>query len=99
MEEIRGIAMNLRPAVLDDLGAASAVSWFCREFAQSYPTLTLREAVAVVDADIPERLRTAVVPSLQEPLNNLAEHAQARSGEHTSELQSPFNLVCRPLLA
>ncbi|TLZ34086.1 MAG: hypothetical protein E6K25_00585 [Gammaproteobacteria bacterium] len=78
MEEIRGIAMNLRPAVLDDLGAASAVSWFCREFAQSYPSLTLREAVAVVDADIPERLSTAVFRSLQELLNNVAKHAQAR---------------------
>ncbi len=78
MEEIRGIAMNLRPAVLDDLGAASAVSWFCREFAQSYPDLTLREAVAVVDADIPERLSTSVFRSLQELLNNVAKHAQAR---------------------
>jgi signal transduction histidine kinase len=78
MEEIRGIAMNLRPAVLDDLGAASAVSWFCREFAQSYPGLTLREAVAVVDADIPERLSTSVFRSLQELLNNVAKHAQAR---------------------
>jgi signal transduction histidine kinase len=77
MEEIRGIAMNLRPAVLDDLGAASAVSWFCREFAQSYPGLTLREAVAVVDADIPERLSTSVFRSLQELLNNVAKHAQA----------------------
>jgi signal transduction histidine kinase len=77
MEEIRSIAMNLRPAVLDDLGAASAVSWFCREFAQSYPNLTLREAVAVVDADVPERLSTAVFRSLQELLNNVAKHAQA----------------------
>lgn len=78
IEETRGIAMNLRPAVLDDLGAASAVSWFCREFAQSYPSLTLREAIAVVDADIPERLSTAVFRSLQELLNNVAKHAQAR---------------------
>ena len=77
MEEIRGIAMNLRPAVLDDLGAASAVSWFCREFAQSYPTLSMRETVAVADADIPERLSTAVFRSLQELLNNVAKHAQA----------------------
>jgi signal transduction histidine kinase len=78
MEEIRGIAMNLRPAVLDDLGAASAVSWFCREFAQTYPNLTLHEVVSVVDSDIPERLATSVFRSLQELLNNVAKHAQAR---------------------
>ena len=77
LEELRGIAMNLRPAVLDDLGAASAVSWFCREFAQSYPTLQLHEAVSVRDADVPERLGTTVFRSVQELLNNVAKHAQA----------------------
>src|SRR6516164_3869454 len=77
LEELRGIAMNLRPPVLDDLGAASAVSWFCREFAQSYPTLQLHEAVSVRDADVPERLGTAVFRSVQELLNNVAKHAQA----------------------
>ena len=69
--------MNLRPPVLDDLGAASAVSWFCREFAQSYPTLQLHEAVSVRDADVPERLGTTVFRSVQELLNNVAKHAQA----------------------
>jgi signal transduction histidine kinase len=77
LEELRSIAMNLRPAVLDDLGAASAVSWFCREFAQSYPTLQLHEAVSVSDADVPERLGTTVFRSVQELLNNVAKHAQA----------------------
>jgi len=69
--------MNLRPPVLDDLGAASAVSWFCREFAQSYPALQLQESVSVSDADVPERLGIAVFRSVQELLNNVAKHAQA----------------------
>lgn len=77
LEELRGIAMNLRPAVLDDLGAASAISWFCREFTQSYPALELQEAVSVSDADVPERLGTTVFRSVQELLNNVAKHAQA----------------------
>ena len=77
LDELRSIAMNLRPAVLDDLGAASAVSWFCREFAQSYPALQLHEAVSVRDADVPERLGTAVFRSVQELLNNVAKHSQA----------------------
>jgi signal transduction histidine kinase len=77
LEELRGIAMDLRPAVLDDLGAASAVSWFCREFSQSYPTLQLHEQVLVRDADVPERLGTTVFRSVQELLNNVAKHAQA----------------------
>lgn len=78
MDDLRTIAMNLRPAVLDDLGAVSAVSWFCRQFAHNYPGLLLREQVSVGDADVPERLSTAVFRSLQEMLNNVAKHAQAR---------------------
>jgi len=78
LEELRGIAMNLRPAVLDDLGAASAVSWFCREFARSYPALEVEGAVSVKDAEVPDRLGTAVFRSVQELLNNVAKHAGAR---------------------
>jgi signal transduction histidine kinase len=78
MDELRTIAMNLRPAVLDDLGAVSAVSWFCRQFGQNYPALALREQLSVADADVPERLSTAVFRSLQEMLNNVAKHARAR---------------------
>lgn len=78
LDDLRTIAMNLRPPVLDDLGAVSAVSWFCRQFSQSYPELLLREQVSVGDADVPERLSTAVFRSLQEMLNNVAKHAQAR---------------------
>ena len=78
MDELRTIAMNLRPPVLDDLGAVSAVSWFCRQFTQSYPQLLLRQNLSVGDADVPERLSTAVFRSLQEMLNNVAKHARAR---------------------
>ena len=79
MQDLRDIAMDLRPAVLDDLGAASAVSWFCRQFAVSYPTLQVSERLSVVDADIPQRLATTVFRSLQELLNNVAKHSQARA--------------------
>jgi signal transduction histidine kinase len=78
LAELRSIAMNLRPQVLDDLGAASAVAWFCREFSQSYPTLAVRESIGVVDVDIPDRLGTTVFRSVQELLNNVAKHARAR---------------------
>ena len=79
MQDLRDIAMDLRPAVLDDLGAASAVSWFCRQFAVSYPTFQVSERLSVVDADIPQRLGTTVFRSLQELLNNVAKHSQARA--------------------
>ena len=75
--ETRGIAMNLRPTVLDDLGAASAIGWLCREFRQTYPSIRLHVRVEVEDRDIPDRLATTLFRSVQELLNNVAKHAKA----------------------
>src|SRR5688572_14659507 len=79
INELRLIAMNLRPAVLDDLGAASAVAWFCREFSETYPDINTSLELRVSDADVPGRLGTAVFRSLQELLNNVAKHSKART--------------------
>ncbi len=37
VREIRRIQMNLRPAILDDLGILATISWFCREFEATHP--------------------------------------------------------------
>jgi len=31
IEEVRRIAMDLRPSTLDDMGILATISWFCRE--------------------------------------------------------------------
>lgn len=76
-EQIREIAMNLRPTVLDDMGASSAVAWLCRQFAEIYPTLAVVTELSAGDGDIPDRLSTAIYRSTQELLNNVAKHAEA----------------------
>lgn len=77
-EGIRAISMNLRPKVLDDLGAASAVQWFCRDFAEIYPSIVVHATLSARDRDVPDRLATVVYRCVQELLNNVAKHAQAR---------------------
>jgi signal transduction histidine kinase len=76
---IRAISLNLRPPVLDDLGAASATVWFCREFAATYPDITLRAEVSVQNAEIPSRIATHLFRCVQELLNNVAKHATAKT--------------------
>jgi signal transduction histidine kinase len=76
---IRAISMNLRPPVLDNLGAASATLWFCRGFAETYPHIALRSDVAVQNAEIPARVATHLFRCLQELLNNIAKHAAAKT--------------------
>ncbi|MDE2219527.1 MAG: hypothetical protein KGJ52_04025 [Gammaproteobacteria bacterium] len=77
-ESIRSISMNLRPKLLDDLGAASAIQWFCRDFAEIYPSLTIVTELAVNDGQVPDRLATVVYRSVQELLNNVAKHSRAK---------------------
>jgi signal transduction histidine kinase len=78
-ENIRAISTDLRPKILDDLGAASAVQWFCRDFAEIYPALTINTELAVSDRDVPGRLATVVYRCVQELLNNVAKHSRARN--------------------
>lgn len=77
-ESIRAISTNLRPRVLDELGAASAVQWFCRDFSETYPSLAVVAEIKVNDRHVPDRLATVVYRALQELLNNVAKHAKAR---------------------
>jgi signal transduction histidine kinase len=76
---IRAISMNLRPQMLDNLGAASATSWFCRGFAEIYPTLSLHTEITAQNDEIPERIATHLFRCVQELLNNVAKHARART--------------------
>jgi signal transduction histidine kinase len=76
--DIRGIAMNLRPPVLDDLGVASALEWLSREFGETYGHIGVRTAISASDADIPQRLVTTIFRCAQELLNNVAKHSRAK---------------------
>ena len=76
---IRAISMNLRPPVLDNLGAASATVWLCREFAATYPHITIRTEISAQNAEIPARIATHLFRCVQELLNNVAKHAAANT--------------------
>jgi signal transduction histidine kinase len=76
---IRAISMNLRPQMLDNLGAASATSWFCRGFAEVYPALHVFPEISARNDEIPKRIATHVYRCVQELLNNVAKHARAKT--------------------
>jgi signal transduction histidine kinase len=78
IDEVRAISMNLRPAVLDHLGAVSAIRSFCRDWREVYNTVVVEADIAVSDQDIPPSIVTGVYRAVQESLNNVARHAQAR---------------------
>jgi signal transduction histidine kinase len=77
VEEVRRIAMDLRPAILDDLGIVGTLSWFFREFRAIYPNIDLRTEVDVEESDVAVSLRTPIYRVIQEALNNILKHASA----------------------
>jgi signal transduction histidine kinase len=78
IKEIRSIAMDLRPSILDDLGVASALEWLSREFAETYAQIDVHANISACDAEVPARLTTTIFRCAQELLNNVAKHSRAR---------------------
>jgi signal transduction histidine kinase len=76
-DEVRRMAMGLRPSMLDDLGLAEALTRFARDFEQTYGI-----SVSMVLPDravgrFPEALETALYRIAQEAMTNVAKHSGA----------------------
>lgn len=78
IEEVRRISMDLRPAMLDDLGVLPTLAWFCREYQNVYPSVELDLRLELREENIPSCLKTAIYRIVQEALSNIARHARAR---------------------
>ncbi len=75
MNEIRNMALLLRPSMLDDFGLAPALDWQARETAKR--TGMHVQLNSEVSGDLPEEHKTCIYRVVQEALNNCARHAQA----------------------
>ncbi len=77
VEEVRRIATELHPSILDDLGLLPTIVWYLREFGKAHPELTIDEQLEASDSDVPRPLRTPIYRILQEASNNIAKHGGA----------------------
>ena len=75
--EVRRIAMDLRPATLDDLGIVGTLSWFFREFRSIHPGIEVETEVSLYEEDVAPALRTTIFRVVQEATNNVVKHAGA----------------------
>jgi signal transduction histidine kinase len=76
MERVRDLALDLRPAVLDDLGLPTALRWYTHRFARDTGIEVHFSADAVPRLEA--ALETACFRVAQEALTNVMRHAQAR---------------------
>ncbi len=76
MKNVRSIATQLRPSLLDDLGLVAALEWQSDEFEKRYNIKTdFFSSVSYVNLD--KDSATAIFRIYQESLTNILRHAQA----------------------
>lgn len=78
VNEVRNMALLLRPSMLDDLGLIPALEWQAREVSKRTGMLvdTVEENVSET---LPETHKTCVYRIVQEALNNCSKHAYAKN--------------------
>lgn len=79
LDEVRAIAIRLRPGVLDDLGLIEALEWYTQEFDQRSGFACMFRHHDI--PPIPDILATAAYRIAQEALTNVARHAEATHAE------------------
>ncbi len=77
ISESRRIQMDLHPSILDDLGIAPTLTWFCRKFETTYP-LKIEQKVALKEDEVPKPLKRVIYRISQEAFNNIAKHSKAK---------------------
>ncbi len=74
--EIGHLSSDLRPPIIDDLGLATTVGWFCRRFEETFPWIFVTYEIDLQDAEIPSSVEIAIFRVMQEAMNNVAKHSQ-----------------------
>ena len=76
-DELRRAVLDLRPAMLDDLGIVIALGWLIRQFELSGSDAAIKSKITTDDAAVPNSLKIVIFRICQETLNNIIKHAQA----------------------
>ncbi len=80
LEHLRRIAMELRPAILDDLGLVEALRWLAEEFQKQTGLPVTLEIHGRIER-LPREVELVLYRVSQEALTNIARHAKATQVE------------------
>ena len=78
--QVRNLSLDLRPSMLDDLGLIPTLRWFLNSFTRRTKIKTKLETVEF-DEYRNENLEITIYRIVQEALNNVAKHAEAKNVE------------------
>ncbi len=77
LEGLRGIAVDLHPPILEDLGLVAAIQKYVDTIRRSYPDLDIELRHTGEFSDIPTMISLVCYRILQESLTNIVRHAKA----------------------
>ena len=75
-ERVGAMALDLRPAMLDDLGLAATLRWYVNNFIRRH-TVDVTLETRGLETRLPPALETALYRVIQEALTNVSKHAHA----------------------
>ncbi len=97
LEQIRELALDLRPAMLDDLGLVPALRWYVNRFAKRTETTVDFAASGFAEQRrLSPLLETALYRILQEALTNVARHAAASRVQLHLAVEAPAASTATP---
>jgi len=70
--EIRSLAMELRPSLLDDFGLVKTLEWLCREYQSWFPNLSITAEFGSDEYPLSDELKTIIYRVAQEALDSLS---------------------------
>jgi signal transduction histidine kinase len=77
LQDVRRLAVELRPSVLDDFGLVAALERLAQSFSEQ-SGIAVDFQAALADERLPEEAETALYRIVQESLTNVVKHARAR---------------------
>jgi signal transduction histidine kinase len=80
VNQVRDLALLLRPSMLDDLGLTPALNWHARETTKRTGRSVVVSADEAIDS-LADEHRTCIYRLVQEAVNNAVRHANARTVE------------------
>ena len=91
VQNVRNIALLLRPSMLDDLGLIAALEWQGREISRR-SEMEVEIQSGDVSEKIPDEFKICIYRLVQEALNNAARHSSAKHAKVTVQ-QTPERIL------
>jgi signal transduction histidine kinase len=77
LEEVRALAHDLRPTILDDFGLAAAIKWYADEWRETFAVPVDVDLDGLGDEPLPPTLEVVLFRIVQEALMNAGKYAHA----------------------